>query len=146
MDIPAVVNNNLGNVSALNRADTRAQTQNAAPSSSLPRNANEQASTKDLQKETQKQVELTRDQAEELAKRIESQINIERRSLSFQLNDNIGKTVVSVIDVNTDEVIRQIPSEDLVRLAEQVERLRAEQEQASSGEKDLAGVFLREQV
>ena len=120
MDIPAVVNNNPSNISALNRADTRVQTQNSTPSSSLPRKANEQASTKDLQKETKKQVELTRDQAEELAKRIESQINIERRSLSFQLNDNIGKTVVSVIDVNTDEVIRQIPSEEVVAISRQI--------------------------
>jgi flagellar protein FlaG len=144
MDIPAVVNNSPSGASATLGKPLR----NAAPDSSasaeqLSRTVDAKENRDAVQKETRDRVELTRDQAEELAKRIESQINIERRSLSFQLNENIGKTVVSVIDVKTDEVIRQIPSEDLVRLAEQIERLRADQ---GSSEKDLAGVFLEAQA
>ncbi len=41
-----------------------------------------------------------------------------RRELQFSYNDSTGHTVISVIDSNTKEVIRQIPEEEVVALAE----------------------------
>ncbi|MFM7785883.1 MAG: flagellar protein FlaG, partial [Gammaproteobacteria bacterium] len=64
-----------------------------------------------------------RDSAEQLARRISEQISIEKRSLAFEVNDSLGTTVVSVIDRETDEVIRQIPSEEFVRIAETIRQL-----------------------
>lgn len=71
-----------------------------------------------------------RDSAEELARRISEQISIEKRSLAFEVNDSLGTTVVSVIDRETDEVIRQIPSEEFIRIAETIRQLN---EQVRSG-------------
>ena len=39
-----------------------------------------------------------------------------QRSLEFSIDDNSGRTVIQVIDTETEEVIRQIPSEDMLVL------------------------------
>jgi len=61
---------------------------------------------------------------QELADRIGEQINIERRNLSFSVDDSTGNVVVQVIDAETDEVIRQVPSEEFQRLAQAIADLR----------------------
>jgi len=43
------------------------------------------------------------------------------RDLNFRVDEASGRTVVTVIDGETDEVIRQIPSEDMLRMAEALE-------------------------
>ncbi len=54
------------------------------------------------------------------------------RSLHFSVDEESGETVVRVVDTETQEVIRQIPSEELLAIAD---RLRSS-----------AGVLLTEQV
>lgn len=39
------------------------------------------------------------------------------RELNFSIDEELGRTVVKVIDENTGDVIRQIPSEDMLALA-----------------------------
>lgn len=39
------------------------------------------------------------------------------RDLQFQVDQNVGSTVVTVLDHETQEVIRQIPSEEVVAMA-----------------------------
>ncbi len=41
-----------------------------------------------------------------------------QRQLQFRVDDTTGRTVVKVIDRETDEVIRQIPPEEVLRLAQ----------------------------
>ena len=38
------------------------------------------------------------------------------RSLRFSIDDDSGRTVVRVVDIDNDEVIRQIPSEEMLAL------------------------------
>ena len=49
-------------------------------------------------------------------KQIDSYLKGSERSLQFKVDDSTGRTVVSVRDAN-GEVIRQIPNEDVLRLA-----------------------------
>ena len=42
--------------------------------------------------------------------------------LRFAVNDEIGRVVVTVLDASTDEVIREIPSEDLQRIQARMKR------------------------
>lgn len=44
-------------------------------------------------------------------------------SLSFSIDDATGKTVVKVSDANTGEIIRQIPSEELLDIARSLDKL-----------------------
>ncbi|MCB1679416.1 MAG: flagellar protein FlaG [Halioglobus sp.] len=39
------------------------------------------------------------------------------RELQFQVDDNVGSTVITVVDRETGDVIRQIPSEEAVQMA-----------------------------
>lgn len=48
------------------------------------------------------------------------------KSLSFRLDQESGRSVVTVFDNSTDEVIRQIPAEDALRVARKVKNLQDE--------------------
>ncbi|WP_313024837.1 flagellar protein FlaG [Pseudomonas lopnurensis] len=48
-----------------------------------------------------------------------------RRDLNFDLDDSSGKMVVKVTDRATGEVVRQIPTEEALRLAENLEEARS---------------------
>jgi flagellar protein FlaG len=43
--------------------------------------------------------------------------------LEFNVDQSSGRTIVRVVDLETQQVIRQIPSEEMVRLARVLERL-----------------------
>jgi len=45
------------------------------------------------------------------------------RDLHFSVHENLGKTVIEVIDTSTEEVIRQIPSEEMMAIAEALDKL-----------------------
>lgn len=46
------------------------------------------------------------------------------RELNFSVDEKLGKTVVTVVDHTTGEVIRQIPSEDMLKLSNNLAELR----------------------
>lgn len=57
-------------------------------------------------------------------------VALQKRSLSFSFDDDSGRSVIKVIDYNTDEVIRQIPSEELLKVAQDIKRLQDEMGQS----------------
>ena len=44
-----------------------------------------------------------------------------QRDLNFSIDDSSGKTVVRVVDSTTDELVRQIPSETVLRISENIQ-------------------------
>lgn len=46
------------------------------------------------------------------------------RELNFSVDESLGKTVVTVIDETTGDIIRQIPSEDMLELAKNLAEIR----------------------
>lgn len=53
---------------------------------------------------------------------IREHVNNLDRNLEFRVDDITGKTVVRVLDRQTNEVIRQIPNEELLSLAQRLRR------------------------
>ena len=47
-----------------------------------------------------------------------------QRDLQFSLDDVSGRTVITVFDSQTEEVIRQIPSEEVLAIAKNIESLK----------------------
>ena len=45
------------------------------------------------------------------------------QSLQFSLDHDTGRTVVKVMDTETNEMIRQIPSEDILKIAQAIDKL-----------------------
>lgn len=43
-----------------------------------------------------------------------------KRKLEFSINDSTGHTVIKIVDSESGDVIRQIPPEEMIRLAERL--------------------------
>lgn len=56
---------------------------------------------------------------------IQSFVQNIRRDLNFSVDDSSGRVVVKVTDGASGEVIRQLPSEEALRLAESLEEVRS---------------------
>lgn len=76
------------------------------------------------------------------AETVSSFIETVSRDVRVAYDDTISRSVFTVVDAETNEVIRQIPSEDLVAIARFLEAQGLE----SSDRKALAGVLLSEEI
>lgn len=74
----------------------------------------------------------TQQQFEDLATQLSQQVQFIQRDLRFTVDEHSGKTVIVVMDSQTDEVIREIPSEKLRQLAHNLRTLQ-EQLDGSTG-------------
>jgi flagellar protein FlaG len=59
----------------------------------------------------------------ELATKIASLPQMVRRNLKFEIDRNTGAQVISVIDSDTNELIRQIPPAQILRIIQQVQEM-----------------------
>lgn len=75
--------------------------------------------------EPQEQVEqnVTLDELGGAVENINQFVNSQGRTLNFSVDEESGKPVVKVIDFETKEVIRQIPSEEVLTMAKAIKRL-----------------------
>ncbi|HEB55741.1 MAG TPA: flagellar protein FlaG [Gammaproteobacteria bacterium] len=62
----------------------------------------------------------SKDSIEEAVKEINKFVESTQSELQFSLDEDSGKTVIKVLDSSTRELIRQIPSEEALRLARQL--------------------------
>lgn len=59
---------------------------------------------------------------EQAVEHINSYIQNIQRDIQFTMDDFSGRTVIKVVDSQTDTVIRQIPSETILKLAENLHK------------------------
>ena len=71
---------------------------------------------------TEKQNEAMREKLDDAVSRLNDFVQSVQRDLEFEVNDETGQTVVRVIDQQTEEVVRQIPDELALRLAENLQQ------------------------
>lgn len=71
---------------------------------------------------TEKQNEAMREELDDAVSQLNDFVQSVQRDLQFEVNDETGQTVVRVIDQQTDEVVRQIPDELALRLAENLQQ------------------------
>ena len=58
---------------------------------------------------------------ESVTRQIDSFLRSINRSLQFRVDEATGRMVVSICDAETGEVIRQVPGEDALRIAQRIE-------------------------
>ncbi|MES2354458.1 MAG: flagellar protein FlaG [Pseudomonadota bacterium] len=51
-------------------------------------------------------------------------LQVDNQSLQFSTDHSTGKIIVKVIDQSTGDILRQIPSEDLLEIAKSLDQLR----------------------
>jgi flagellar protein FlaG len=67
----------------------------------------------------------TRAELEKAMNNIQEFVQSVRRDINFSLDDGNGRVVVKVTDANSGDVIRQIPSEEALKLAENLSEVRS---------------------
>jgi flagellar protein FlaG len=58
---------------------------------------------------------------ESVTRQIDSFLRSINRSLQFRLDESTGRMVVSILDSETGEVIRQVPGDEALRIAQDIE-------------------------
>ena len=69
-------------------------------------------------------VEETKDRLENSVQRLNELVSSVQRDLQFSIDQQSGKTVITVLNSSTEEIIRQIPSEEVLTLARNIESLK----------------------
>jgi len=76
-----------------------------------------------LSAEASKAPEPTSDQIKQAMQEIQHALAPVAQNLQFSVDNDSGKTVVKVVDAATKEVIRQIPSEELMSITRALNKL-----------------------
>lgn len=61
---------------------------------------------------------------------INQAVELDQRGLSFTIDDLSGRSIIKVRDLATDELIRQIPTEEILKVAQDIKRLQEEMGQS----------------
>ncbi|MEH6493212.1 flagellar protein FlaG [Halopseudomonas sp.] len=69
--------------------------------------------------------EVERDQLQAAVSDIQNFVQSVRRDINFNLDDDSGRVVINVTEATSGDVIRQIPSEEALRLAENLSEIRS---------------------
>ena len=77
----------------------------------------------------------SREQIESSVVKIADYVQSIQRNLSFSLDESTGYTVLIVTDSETDEVIRQLPSDEVLKLAQKLNELREMQDKQANDSK-----------
>jgi len=96
---------------------------NAQPAAAPTKAAARPASAQTLKPQAPaSKAQLSTPDIQQVAKRIDSYLKSVSRSLEFRVDAASGRTIVSVRDSQTGDLIRQIPGEEVLRLAELAEQ------------------------
>ena len=68
--------------------------------------------------------EAVRDRLEDSVSQLKDLVQSVQRDLQFSIDDFSGKTVITVLDSRTAEIIRQIPSDEVLALARNIESMK----------------------
>ncbi len=100
----------------------------------------EELQQKDKTAEQQKvqQDQPERQKVDQAVSEVNSFFQDEQRKLLFTVNEKTGSVVIEVKDAQTDEVIKQIPPEFVVKLAEHLDQLNEQD--------DAVGMLVKEQA
>ncbi|SER24673.1 flagellar protein FlaG [Nitrosomonas sp. Nm51] len=60
---------------------------------------------------------------EQAAEKIKETVNNLAQNLQFSIDDDTGKTVIKVMDAQTQEIIRQIPSQEAISIARTLDKV-----------------------
>ncbi|MGN0914790.1 MAG: flagellar protein FlaG [Succinivibrio sp.] len=94
----------------------------------------EKSSAVDKEKEVSKAVQ---ERNEKLAQERMQALNRQYIGLNFSIDEKTEDTIVKVTDMNTKKLVRQIPSEEFLKLSEKLDKL--QDMNISSDEKNLLG-------
>jgi len=88
----------------------------------VPNQSVSQAQDVSKAEQLQKRNEAQRKELDEAVSQLNDYVQNVQRDLQFEVDNEMGQTIVRVVDQQTQEVIRQIPDEVAMRLAEKLQQ------------------------
>lgn len=85
------------------------------------------ASTAEVQT---REIEVTQEQLEEAVSHLKEYVQNQQREMDFSVDDQTGRFVVKVYDSQTKELIRQIPSEEMLAISRHLIEALEQQDEA----------------
>lgn len=76
----------------------------------------EQTQTRSVERTSNETPQLTVQEIEETVQTMNDAMQAFSRGLNFQVDEDNGRTIIKVIDRETKDLIKQFPSEDLIKL------------------------------
>lgn len=76
--------------------------------------------------EVQESVEVSAEQIENAVSQLSDFVQTSNRQLNFSVDEGSNKQVVKVTDAESGKIIRQIPSEEVLKLSERLQELQTE--------------------
>ncbi len=74
--------------------------------------------------ETKKSVrEIQKEDVKKAVDDVQNFVNTKNQDILFSIDEDLGKTVVKVVDRSTKELIRQFPSEEMLQIAKALDKL-----------------------
>jgi flagellar protein FlaG len=89
----------------------------AKSSSSISSTTSSASAAKPAKAAPEKAVEPSSEQLDAAVSKLNDYVQNVQRTLSFSVDKDTGTTVVKVIDTQTNELVRQIPTEQMLKLA-----------------------------
>lgn len=112
-----------GSVSVANKSERNQVSAKSAESVDKAQVAADEASASAEKAEPSAQA--SREEVEAAVATIQDFVQTVRRSLNFSLEEGSGRVVVKVTDASSGDIIRQIPSEEALQLAENLSEVRS---------------------
>ena len=113
------IGNASASMQAMAAAPARTQSESAAKVETRPENVQQAGNAQDQAQRVPSAGEL-----QKALEEVEKAVAPMAQSLQFSLDKDSGKTVVKVMDTDTNEVIRQIPSEEVLAISKAVDKLK----------------------
>ncbi len=90
---------------------------------SAPSNPLKQQQSNELKgQKVEEQIEANQRNVEDAVTKLNDYVQSIQRDLQFRLDEDSGKTVITVLDSRTSEVVRQIPDDVALRLARDLQQ------------------------
>ena len=92
--------------------------------------------------------DMPREELDETISQLNDSLQNVQRNLEFSIDKEVGQIVINVKDKETDEIVRQIPSEEVLELAKNLHAAseRFNERMDSHSQSTTGGVFLRTSV
>ena len=121
--------------SANSSASVSTQNSGQPAAVSLPDQGAAASQNNPAQAQQPSQQEMSQIELRDMVSELNTQIQAVQRDLSFTLDEGSGKTVIKVLDSDSGEIIRQIPSEEMLAIATYFKEVRdsAEQSEVAPG-------------
>ncbi|NVK24687.1 MAG: flagellar protein FlaG [Gammaproteobacteria bacterium] len=125
----AISNTNLTQTVALERSNIQSETKVQKPvvveAVKVERTIEQQTEKLAQQREIKKELQEVEEQKaiQEVASKLQEFVNLIDKKLQFSVDENSGRHIITVSDKLSGDVIRQIPSEEVLRLAQNLSEL-----------------------